>query len=217
MRHIDVVQIDGAIDYAEMLARQVAQRTRVSNGEAPNTLFLLEHTPTITRGRNSKAEHVLAGPELLAAQGVALLDADRGGDVTYHGPGQFVAYPILRLGEWRCSIGWYLRTLEQVIIDLLREYDVKARRVEGLTGVWTAQGKVAAIGVGVHTWTTYHGIALNLFTNMEHFKLIVPCGISDYPVTSLHQIMLIPPSMAKVREDFVRVFRKHFGEDPVAE
>jgi len=216
MRQIEVVTIEGAIDYEAMLARQLAQRTAVANGEAQNTLFLLEHTPVITRGRNAKAEHVLASPELLASEGVALIDADRGGDVTYHGPGQLVAYPILRLGEWRCSIGWYLRTLEQVNIDLLAEYGVKSRRVEGLTGVWTAKGKVAAIGVGVHSWTTYHGIALNVFTKMDHFKLIVPCGISEHPVVSLHQIMLIPPSMAKVREDFVRIFRKHFGDDPVA-
>lgn len=216
MRHIEVVTLEGTVDYNEMLARQVERRTAVANGEAPNTLFLLEHAPVITRGRNAKSAHVLASPEHLAAQGIALVDADRGGDVTYHGPGQLVAYPILRLSEWRCSVGWYLRTLEQVVIDLLHEYQVKSRRVEGFTGVWTAQGKVAAIGVGVHSWTTYHGLALNVFANMDHFKLIVPCGIADQPVASLHQLLLIPHNLPRVREDFVRVFLRHFSETPLA-
>ena len=140
-----------------------------------------------------------------------LLGADRGGDVTYHGPGQLVAYPILRLTEWRCSISWYLRTLEQVLIDLLAEYGIHAWREEGHTGVWTARGKVAAIGVGVHSWTTFHGIALNVSTNMDHFNLIVPCGIADRPVASLHLLLDSPPSMDEVRDRFARQFLAHFA------
>jgi lipoyl(octanoyl) transferase len=211
MRQIEVITIEGPIGYAEMLERQRARRAEVENGDAPNTLFLLEHTPTITRGRNASKEHVLAPAERLAEMGVEVHDVDRGGGVTYHGPGQLVAYPVLNLHEWDRSIGWYLRTLEQVLIDLLAGYRIESQRVEGFTGVWTAQGKIAAIGIGIHHWITYHGLALNVFTNMEHFRLIVPCGIADRPVASLQQLMLLPPHMPKAREDFSRVFMRHFA------
>lgn len=211
MREIEVIEVPDRIGYAEMLERQRLKRTEVSAGQAPNTLFLLEHLPTITRGRNTKQAHLLAPLGRLSALGVALIDADRGGDVTYHGPGQLVGYPILRLAEWKTSIGWYLRTLEQVLIEQLAGYRVKAWREEGYTGVWTAKGKVAAIGVGVHQWTTYHGIALNVAPDMEHFGLIVPCGIAHKPVTSLGQLLGEVPAMATVRADFRRHFMAQFA------
>lgn len=210
MPELEIIQIPGLIDYTEMLARQRARHAEVDAARAPNTLFLLEHTPVITRGRNAKPEHLLAPPERLAAEGVALIDVDRGGDVTYHGPGQLVAYPILRLGEWRTSVTWYLRTLEQVLIDQLAGYGIAAWREEGHTGVWTAQGKAAAIGVGVHHWTTFHGIALNVAPNMAHFGLIVPCGIAHRPVAALADLLPAPPAMETVCTDFVEAFRAHF-------
>ena len=211
MPDIEVIEIPQPIGYEEMVARQRARREAVSRGEAPNTLFLLEHTPTITRGRSTKPEHLLAPPGRLAELGVALVDADRGGDVTYHGPGQLVAYPILRLSEWKTSVGWYLRTLEQVLIEQLAGYGVAAWREEGYTGVWTAKGKVAAIGVGVHQWTTYHGIALNVSPDMAHFGLIVPCGIGNKPVTTLRELLGEAPPVAEVRGDFTRRFLRLFG------
>lgn len=216
-RAIEIIALPEPVAYGEMLARQQARRAEVEAGRAPNTLFLLEHSAVITQGRNAQPQHVLAEDAHLESLGVERVAADRGGDVTYHGPGQLVAYPILRLGEWRCSISWYLRTLEQVLIDLLAEYGIKSWREDGLTGVWTARGKIAAIGVGVHAWTTFHGIALNVNTNMEHFELIVPCGIHDRPVVSLHQLLDAPPGMAEVREKFTQVFMRHFGGEGVEE
>ena len=209
---IEVIALAEPVPYPDMLARQQERRAEVEAGRAPNTLFLLEHSAVITQGRNAQPQHVLAEDAHLESLGVAKVTADRGGDVTYHGPGQLVAYPILRLTEWRCSISWYLRTLEQVIIEVLAAYGIEAWREDGHTGVWTARGKVAAIGVGVHAWTTFHGIALNVNTNMEHFELIVPCGISDRPVVSIHQLLDAPPTMAQVREKFCEIFLRHFGE-----
>lgn len=211
MCEIEIIEIPEPIGYVEMLAQQRARRVEVEAGRAPNTLYLLEHTPVITRGRNTKPEHLLAPPERLAALGVELVDADRGGDVTYHGPGQLVAYPILRLSEWKTSVGWYLRTLEQVLIDQLAGYGIEAWREEGYTGVWTEQGKVAAIGVGVHQWTTYHGIALNVSPDMAHFGFIVPCGIGHKPVTTLKQLLGSAPALASVRSDFQHQFLAHFA------
>lgn len=211
MREIEIITLYQPIGYAEMLERQHARRAEVERSDAPNTLFLLEHTPVITRGRNAQAQHLLAPREELDRLGVDLIDADRGGDVTYHGPGQLVAYPILRLAEWKCSVSWYLRTLEQVLIDLLAAYGIEAWREEGYTGVWTAKGKVAAIGVGIHQWTTFHGIALNVAPDMAHFRLIVPCGIAHKPVTTMAALLETPPALAEVREAFVRGFSNHFG------
>lgn len=211
MREFEIIRYAAPVAYNDMLAVQHARRAEVATGTKPNTLYLLEHTPVITRGRNAQPQHLLATPELLRNNGVDLIDADRGGDVTYHGPGQLVAYPILRLQEWRPSVGWYLRTLEQVLIDLLASYEIAAWREDGLTGVWTARGKVAAIGVGLHQWCTCHGIALNIAPNMDHFRLIVPCGIGDKPVTSLAELLPTPPPRATVEADFQHIFLSHFA------
>lgn len=212
MREIEVISLGLPVAYAEMLTRQKERRAQVERGDAPNTLFVLEHLPVITCGRNTQAGNVLAAPEALAAQGVALEQVDRGGDVTYHGPGQLVAYPILRLTEWKCSVGWYLRSLEEVLIKTLAGFGIEGWREEGYTGVWTSAGKVAAIGVGVHQWTTFHGVALNVAPDMEHFRLIVPCGIGDRPVTSMAALLGAAPDMESVRAAFVREFGRVFGE-----
>lgn len=212
MREIEVITLGLPVAYVEMLARQKERRALVERGEAPNTLFVLEHLPVITCGRNTLAGNVLAAPEALAAQGVALESVDRGGDVTYHGPGQLVAYPILRLTEWKCSVSWYLRSLEQVLIDTLAGFGIEGWREKGYTGVWTAKGKVAAIGVGVHQWTTFHGIALNVSPDMGHFRLIVPCGIGDRPVTSMEALLGMAPELEAVRAAFVGAFGRVFGE-----
>lgn len=197
--------------YKHALDIQRARVAAVISGSASGALLLVEHTPVITLGRNSHPSHLLARPEALARLGVEVVEADRGGDVTYHGPGQLVAYPILDLSLWRKSVNWYLRTLEEVLIEVLAEYGLRGERAVGLTGVWVAGAKVAAIGVGLRRWVTYHGIALNVDPNLEHFGLIVPCGIPDKPVTSVARLLATPPTMAEVADRFIAAFQRHFA------
>jgi len=174
----------GLLDYEAALALQrqlVEQRKR---GEIPDQLLLLEHPHVITRGRNARAEHLLARPEILARAGIGVYPTDRGGDVTYHGPGQVVGYPILDLRAWRRDVVAYVRSLEQVLIDALAQFSIRAGRLEGCTGVWVEDRKIAAIGVHISRWITSHGFALNVDTDLDYFRYIVPCGLTR-PVTSM--------------------------------
>lgn len=207
---LEVIRALSVTTYTEAYGAQLTRRGLVERGEAPDTLFLLEHTPVITLGRNWKRENLLLSPEALRSQGIEVCEADRGGDVTYHGPGQLVAYPILNLRHWQCSIGWYLRALEEVLIRVLAGYGLQGERMKGFTGVWVNGAKVAAIGIGVHDWVTFHGVALNVDPNMEHFRLIVPCGIPDKPVTSLALLLGTPPPMQEVFDRFDAAFRQVF-------
>lgn len=210
-RGIETIRFAQPIAYTEALALQRARREDIEQGRAGNAMFLLEHRPVITLGRNTQAGHVLLTTEQLAHEGIETVETDRGGDVTYHGPGQMVAYPILELRWWRASIRWYLRSLEEILIRLLRRYDLHGRRVEGFTGVWVGDAKVAAIGVGVHNWVTFHGLALNVCPDMRHFGFIVPCGIGDKPVGSLDGLLgSSTPSMDAVKSDFEEEFRAYF-------
>ncbi len=209
-RIIETIRIEKPVDYATMLTRQRDRHGAVRTGRAPNTLFLLEHEPVITLGRNAHREHVLFDEDELTRRGIALTETDRGGDVTYHGPGQLVAYPILDLRHWRCSVGWYLRTLEEAVIRTLDDYGLKGERVEGLTGVWVDGAKVAAIGVGVRDWVTFHGTAINVDPDMTHFEAIIPCGITNKPVTSLRRLLGNAPPIAEVGEGFEEAFRLAF-------
>ncbi|MCP4641551.1 MAG: lipoyl(octanoyl) transferase LipB [bacterium] len=211
-RDIETIRLLGRTPYREAYDAQIARRSAVEAGDAGNALFLVEHTPAITLGRNFNAANLLMARDAYAQQGIEVVDVDRGGDVTYHGPGQVVAYPILDLNEWRPSIRWYLRSLEEVLIRLLARYGLKAGRVEGYTGVWVDGGKVAAIGIGVHNWVTFHGIALNVAPDMAHFDLIVPCGITDKPVTSLQTLMDNAPTVEQAFADFEEEFRAYFAE-----
>ncbi len=216
MKNLEVIPIPEPIAYAPMLTRQKARHAEVLGGEKLNTLYLLEHAPVITMGRNAHDEHLLESRERLAQRGIDLYDVDRGGDVTYHGPGQLVAYPILDLNQWRRSLNWYLRELEQTLIDQLAGYGLRGELSEGLTGVWVGDAKVAAIGIGVRRWVTFHGIALNIAPDMEHFGLIVPCGIQDKGVTSLRELLGENcPSPEVVAADFTAVFCKRFDLNPV--
>ena len=209
-RIISFERLPGNPTYRYAWERQVTQRRAVEQGEAPNTVFVLEHAPLITLGRKADPAHVLASPDMLARMGITLVPADRGGDVTYHGPGQMVAYPILDLNQWRCSVGWYLRSLEQVLIHLLADFGLSAERLEGFTGVWVGGAKVAAIGVGVHQWVTFHGLALNVDPNPEHWASIIPCGIVDKPTTSLSRLLGEAPPMKLVMDSFEKHFRAYF-------
>jgi lipoyl(octanoyl) transferase len=177
----------GRLDYAtafELQQQLVAQR---KTGAIPDQLMLVEHPHTITMGRNGHAENLLAGEEILERAGIAFHPTDRGGDVTYHGPGQMVGYPILDLREWKRDVGAYVRSIEQVIIDALTDFEIHAGRIPKLTGVWVNDCKIAAIGVHISRWVTSHGFALNVSTDLRYFQYIVPCGLSR-PVTSMAQL-----------------------------
>jgi lipoyl(octanoyl) transferase len=183
---ISVVQL-GTVDYALGLRLQeqlVALRKEEKIGDV---LLLLEHKPVITLGRNANTANVVASRELLIQRGVGLFECDRGGDVTFHGPGQIVGYPIFDLREWKRDVVAYVRTLEQVIVDALAEFGIEAGRVPGCTGVWIDEKKVAAIGVHISRWVTSHGFALNHTTDLTYFQYIVPCGLTK-PVTSMREL-----------------------------
>ena len=210
---LEVIRFPAPVPYREMLDRQHERRAAVAAGDAPDTLFLLEHLPAITLGRASSPAHVLHSRTQLAAQGIDWVECDRGGDVTYHGPGQLVAYPVLDLRRWQTSVGWYLRSLEAVIIRCLADYGLYGERVSGYTGVWVDGAKVAAIGIGVHQWIAFHGTALNLDPDMAHFGLIVPCGIADKPVTSMRGLLGEAPPMHEAMDRFEAAFRMVFLEE----
>ena len=177
----------GRLEYADALETQHALVERRKRGEIPDQLMFVEHPHVITMGRNGRMENVLASPEILERAGIELHYTDRGGDVTYHGPGQIVGYPIIDLREWKRDVGAYLRALEQVLIDALGEFGIAGERHAGATGVWVDGAKVAAMGVHISRWVTSHGFALNLDTNLDYFKYIVPCGLT-LPVTSMRAI-----------------------------
>jgi lipoyl(octanoyl) transferase len=179
----------GRVGYDEALALQrEAVRARLA-GDAPDRLLLLEHPDVVTIGRGGSARHVLLDADAARRLGVRIVEADRGGDVTYHGPGQLVGYPILALTEGRRDLHRYLRDLEGALIDTLAAYGVAAGRVEGRTGVWADGAKIGAIGVRVTRWVTSHGFALNVSTDLDRFRWIVPCGIAGCRVTSLERLL----------------------------
>ncbi len=207
---LEVIREPVPVAYEAIWARQQARHQGVAEGRLPDTLYLLEHSAVVTMGKESHDENLLLSPADFAAHGVELVKTSRGGDVTYHGPGQLVAYPILNLNHWKLSVGWYLRSLESVLIDVLADYGLQGSRVEGRTGVWVGDAKVAAIGIALRKWTTLHGIALNVSPNMDHFGYIIPCGIADKPVTSLAQLLDTPPPIDEVADRFEGHFRRHF-------
>jgi lipoyl(octanoyl) transferase len=157
------------------------------SGAISDQLLIVEHPHVVTMGRNGHRENLLAEPEVLARSGISFFETDRGGDVTYHGPGQIVGYPILDLREWKRDVHAYVRSIEQVIIDTLAGFGIAAGREAGATGVWTAEGKIAAIGVHISRWVTSHGFALNVDTDLNYFRYIVPCGLTR-PVTSMRSL-----------------------------
>ncbi len=192
----------------------------LEDDDEPDRLILVEHPAVITLGRGADPQHVLFNEDYLSSQGVELRRTDRGGDVTYHGPGQIVAYPIVRLVGHRRDVHGYFRSLEQVVIELLAEYGVQAGREDGLTGVWVGDEKVCAMGVAIKRWITYHGLALNVAPNLEHFRLITPCGIADKGVTSMRELLGRDIPMAEVKGKLVRQFASEFdyqrvGREPI--
>jgi lipoyl(octanoyl) transferase len=201
----------GRIGYAEAFELQRTLVDQRKRGEIADQLLIVEHPHVVTMGRNGHDANVLASPELLERAGIQFHRTDRGGDVTYHGPGQIVGYPIFDLREWKRDVVAYVRAIEQVIIDALSEFNLEAYRVEGATGVWTDAGKIAAIGVHISRWVTSHGFALNLDTDLSYFKYIVPCGLIK-PVTSLRDMGSTASHaqvIAALERSFGRVFDRN--------
>src|SRR5881392_3674111 len=176
----------GTMAYAEALGLQRAvAKARISGELDEDLLLLVEHPPVVTLGRSFKERHLLASPALLANRGVELFEVERGGDVTFHGPGQLVGYPIVDLKRHREDLHWYLRKIEEALIDALADYEIPAERNTAYTGVWTRGRKIASIGVHARDWVTWHGFALNVTTDLSYFDLIIPCGIDGVTMTSI--------------------------------
>ncbi len=196
----------GRLPFSEALDLQMRICELKKRGNAPDVLLLLEHPPTITLGRSGLRENLLVDEAALARRGIELHHIDRGGDITYHGPGQLVGYPLLLLENGERDVRGYMRNLEQSLIDLLGGYGVAAGREDGFTGVWTPAGKVAAMGVHISRWVTRHGFALNVNTDLSYYDLIVPCGIRGKGVTSMSALLRRPLEMDEVASRYLPLF-----------
>lgn len=201
----------GRVGYREALSLQKQLVAERATGGIPDTLLLLEHDPVITMGKTSKPGNVLLDRARLESLGVALVETDRGGDVTFHGPGQIVGYPILDLNDHRRDVKWYVSRLEEVMIRTCARHGVEAGRVPGMTGAWVGGEKIGAIGVRVERWIASHGFALNVSTDLEYFGLIIPCGLRGRGVTSLAARRGRAPDLETVLRDVEETFEEVFG------
>jgi lipoyl(octanoyl) transferase len=211
----------GRMPYGEALAlqRELAAR-RIARALPHDLLLLVEHPPVITMGRGFEPRHLPTTAEALRARGIELFDIERGGDVTYHGPGQLVGYPIFDLTEHRQDLHWFLRQMEAALIAALDAVGVPGGRVDGYTGVWTRGRKIASIGIHVRSWVTWHGFALNVTTDLTPFDLIVPCGIPGVTMTSvLRELSDRAPRdlWNRMTDEVIRGFCEEFDMDPLVE
>jgi len=213
MRAAPEVRRLGLVPYADALALQKQLVEERRHDRIGDVLLLVEHPHVLTLGVRADGgrSHILAAPEMLASRGVDVHETGRGGDITYHGPGQLVGYPIIDLKPDRCDVHRYVRDLEEVLIRVAGDYGLAGERVAGLTGVWIGGEKVAAIGVRIARWITSHGFALNVTTDLDYFSLIVPCGISDRGVTSLSQLVGRPLDRRDVEDRVVQRFSEVFS------
>ena len=196
----------GLSDYKDTWKLQKKLQSKRILGEIEDHLLLVEHPPVFTLGKNASKQHIINNSE-----DVSIIQTDRGGNITFHGPGQLVCYPILDLNHYKRSITWYMRELEQLIIDVLSEYDIKASRKKGLTGTWVKDKKIAALGVRISKWVTMHGLSLNINPDLAFYKNIIPCGIKEYGVTSMAKIMGNEvPSMDEIKAKITKYFTKNF-------
>jgi len=200
----------GLMDYVSAYELQLRLHARRLAGRIPDTVVLLEHTPCITCGRRADRSHILANDARLLSAGVAVHATDRGGDVTYHGPGQLVLYAIVDLRGYRKDVHGHARRLEQVLIDTVASFGIEAGRRKEYPGVWTDKGKIGAIGFRVSRWVTLHGVSLNVSPDMEHFSLIIPCGIREHGVVSLSGLLGCPVETSLVRERVRASFEQVF-------
>jgi lipoate-protein ligase B len=207
----------GIRPYAEMLELQrAAARARIARTLDQDLLMLVEHPPVLTLGRSSRDAHLLANPEQLKARGVEVFEVERGGDVTFHGPGQLVGYPIIDLKRHKQDLHWYLRQVEETLIGALATFGITAGRVPKYTGVWVGNRKIASIGVHARDWVTWHGFALNVSTELSFFDLIVPCGIPEVQMTSLERELGADVSMTTVIDRVTASLGEVFNLEPVS-
>ena len=222
MRPLDVRRL-GVVPYAEALELQRALAEERRHDRIPDTLLLLQHPAVITLGVKGDGgrSHIVATPERLQALGIDVHETGRGGDITYHGPGQLVGYPILDLKPDRQDVHRYVRDLEDVMMRVCADYGIEAGRIAGCSGTWVGEGKgaekIGAIGVRISRWITSHGFAFNVHTNLDHFRLIVPCGIRDRGVTSLAALLGRSVAMEDVEAAFARHLADVFERGPIAD
>ena len=209
------VQQLGRVDYSEALQLQRQNVALCKAGTIPDLLLLLEHPHVYTFGRNAKKEHLLVSRQFLTNVGAEVFETDRGGDITYHGPGQLVGYPILDLTRHRRDLTWYMRSLEEVFITVAAAFRVRASRLNGATGVWVGDEKLVAMGVHISRWVTSHGFAFNVNTDLRYFEHIVPCGLRGKGVTSLERLLGRPVEMEAVIKRVIREFGRVFGLEMV--
>ncbi|HMN47828.1 MAG TPA: lipoyl(octanoyl) transferase LipB [Ignavibacteriaceae bacterium] len=205
----------GLIDYKEAWDLQKSVHQLKTENKIDDVLFLLEHPHTYTLGKTADKENLVGGDEYLTENNISVYDIDRGGDITYHGPGQIVGYPIISLTNWNQDTHKYLRAIEEVIIKVCDEYGLDASRVEKYTGVWIADRKICAIGIKVSRWITMHGFAFNVNTDLKLFKGIIPCGISDKDVTSLNLELKKEINLGEVKERILHQFSVIFNYDQI--
>lgn len=212
--HLLTTQL-GTVPYEIALAlqRDLARR-RITGEIDEDVLLLLEHPPVVTLGRTAKEAHIVSTPERLRARGVEVYEVERGGDVTFHGPGQLVGYPIFDLKRHRRDLHWYLRQVEEALIVALRDTGIEAERHRGYTGVWTHGRKIASIGVHARDWVTWHGFALNVTTDLSFFDLIVPCGIPQVQMTSVTRELSSDVTIDHMSTVVMRAFGQVFGLEP---
>ena len=205
----------GVIPYQLMWDEQKKLQQDLIAGAEHQTVIFCEHPPVITLGKAAVAENVLVDKKILVEKGVELFPIERGGDVTYHGPGQLVVYPILNLNFYRRDVGWYMRNLEEIIISVLDDFGIKGQQIEGKTGVWINNRKIASIGVRFSRWCSMHGLALNVLDNLSGFDLINPCGFTDISMTSVateNSSLLTAPLMVQVKASMKKNILSRFGE-----
>ena len=203
----------GRRDYLAVLGIQQKLVEKRKGGDIPDVLVFVEHPPTFTLGRSGRDEHLLLDEGELAELGASFVATDRGGDITFHGPGQIVGYPIVDLKAWQPDVHHYLRGLEEVLMRALADFGVRTSREEGFTGVWHSSGKVAAIGIRVSHWVSSHGFALNVSTDLEYFKQIIPCGIVGRKASSMEAILKKTVAVTDVRKKLARHFGAVFGRE----
>ena len=201
-----IIQDLGHRSYKEVWDLQKQMQQQHIRFEIEDTLILVEHDPVYTLGKNSNENHLLQ----IRDKSVDVFNIERGGDITFHGPGQLVGYPILDLSNYKKSISWYMRTLEQIVIDTVSDFGIEAERIEGLTGVWVGDEKIAALGVRISRWVTMHGFALNVNTDLTFYDGIIPCGIFDHGVTSMEQHLGYLLNMEDVKKDLIKYFNFYF-------
>ena len=201
-----LVQNIGRKSYKAVWDLQKEMQQQRINGNIEDTLILVEHDPVYTLGKNANEDHLLQSRD----ESVDVFNIERGGDITFHGPGQLVVYPILDLSNYKKSVSWYMRTLEQVLIDTLIEFKIIAQRNEGLTGVWVGDEKIAALGVRISRWVTMHGFSLNVNPDLSFYDGIIPCGIFDHGVTSMEQLLGETQNNDNVKNMVIEKFNKCF-------